>query len=122
MQHLYRAPTWHPRPPPRWVPLPSSINTSATTLTFTVSGGTSLSSLKGAVFAEVTPDLWTAPIKQFANETTDGSGVCSIDITGLGRTVGDLVAVVLTNSDGTSTAGGTQSATRRFFYIVGTCS
>ena len=97
-------------------------STAATTLTFTVSGGTSLSSIKGAVFAEVTPDLWTAPIKQFANETTDGSSVCTIDITGLGRTIGDLVGIVLTNSDGTSTAIGTQSATRRFFYIVGTCA
>lgn len=99
--------------------LPSTV---ATTLTFTVSGGTSLSSLKGAVFAEVTPDLWNAPIKQFANESTDGSSVCSIDITGLGRSIGDLVGVVLTNSDGSSTSGGSQSATRRFFYIVGTCS
>ncbi len=122
MSHLYRAPTWHPRPPPRWVPLPSAASTVATTLTFTVSGGTSLSSLKGAIFAEVTPDLWTAPIKQFANETTDGSGVCTIDVTGLGLTIGGLVGVVLTNSDGTSTAGGTQSASRRFFYIVGTLS
>lgn len=97
-------------------------STVATTLTFTVNGGTSLSSVKGAVFSEVTPDLWTAPIKKFANETTDGSSVCTIDITGLGKSIGDLVGVVLTNSDGTSTAVGTQSATRRFFYIVGTCS
>ena len=97
-------------------------STAATTLTFTVSGGTSLSSLKGAVHSAVTPDLWGAPFKQFANETTDGSGVCAIDISGLGRTIGDLVSVVLTNSDGTSTAIGTQSATRRFFYIVGTCA
>lgn len=94
----------------------------ATTLAFTVSGGASLSSLKGAIFAEVTPDLWTSPIKQFSNETTDGGGVCTIDITGLGRAVGGLVGVVLTNSDGTSTAVGSQSATRRFLYIVGTCS
>ncbi len=122
MQHLYRPPTWHPRPRPKALPPISSVNTSATTLTFTVSGGTSLTSLKGAVFSQVTPDLWTSPIKQFANETTDGSGVCSIDITGLGRSIGDLVAVVLTNSDGTSTAVGSQSSTRRFFYIVGTCS
>lgn len=122
MSHLYRAPTWHPRPRSRWLPPVSSVSTVATTLTFTVSGGTSLSSLKGAVFAEVTPDLWTAPIKQFANETTDGSGVCTIDVTGLGLTIGGLVGVVLTNSDGTSTAVGTQSSTRRFFYIVGTLS
>lgn len=122
MQHLYRPPTWHPRPRPKGLPPISSVDTSATTLTFTVSGGTSLTGIKGAVFSQVTPDLWTAPIKQFANETTDGSGVCSIDITGLGLTVGALVAVFLTNSDGTSTAGGTQSASRRAFYIVGTCS
>lgn len=122
MEHLYRAPTWHPRPRPRWVPPVSATSTVATTLTFTVSGGTSLTSLKGAVFAEVTPDLWTAPIKQFSNETTDGSGVCTIDVTGLGQTIGGLCGVVLTNSDGSSTAVGTQSATRRFFYIVGTFS
>ena len=87
-----------------------------------MSGGLSLTSLKGAVFAEVTPDLWTAPIKQFSNEATDGSGVCTIDVTGLGQTIGGLCGVVLTNSDGSSTAVGTQSATRRFFYIVGTFS
>ena len=98
-------------------------STAATTLTFTVSGGTSLTSVKGAVFAATTPDGWNVgAFKVFSNETTDGSGVCIIDITGLGRTIGDLVAVVLTNSDGTSTAVGTQSASRRFFYIVGTCS
>lgn len=122
MQHLYRPPTWHPRPRPKGLPPVSSINTSATTLTFTVNGGLSLTSLKGAVFSQATPDLWTAPIKQFANETTDGSGVCSIDITGLGVTIGALCAVVLTNSDGTSTAVGSQSATRRFAYLVATAS
>ena len=122
MQHLYRAPTWHPRPRPRWAPPVSATSTVATTLTFTVSGGTSLTSLKGAVFSQVTPDLWTAPIKQFSNGTTNGSSVCSIDVTGLGLTIGNLCGVVLTNSDGTSTAVGTQSATRRFFYIVGTLS
>lgn len=122
MQHLYRPPTWHPRPRPKGLPPISSVNTSATTLTFTVSGGTSLTGLKGAVFTQATPDLWTAPIKNFDNETTDGSGVCSIDIAGLGVTIGALCAVFLTNSDGTSTAGGTQSSTRRALYVVATAS
>lgn len=121
-QFLFRQPTWHPRLRRKGLPPASSPSTSATTLAFTVSGGASLSSLKGAVFSQATPDLWTAPIKQFSNETTDGSGVCSIDITGLGLTIGDLVGVVLTNSDGTSTAAGTQSATRRFAYLVATAS
>lgn len=97
-------------------------STAATSLTFTVSGGVSLSSVKGAVFTAQTPDSWGVPVKQFANETTDGSGVCTIDVTGLGITIGDLLAVFLTNSDGSSTAIGTQSATRRAFYIVATAS
>ena len=100
----------------------TEVGVALTVEAVTVSGGTSLTSLKGAVFSQVTPDLWTAPIKQFSNGTTNGSSVCSIDVTGLGLTIGNLCGVVLTNSDGTSTAVGTQSATRRFFYIVGTLS
>lgn len=95
----------------------------ATTVSFTVSGGVSLSGVKGAVFDQVTPDLWAAPVKKFANGTTDAAGLCTIDVTGVtARRIGELGSVFLTNCDGTSTAAGTQAATRRGFYIVATFS
>lgn len=94
----------------------------ATTVTFTINGAVSLTGLKYAVFEGVTPDLWVAPIKKGANETTDGSGVCTIDVTGVtARRIGELGSVVVTNADGTAT-GGSQAATRKAALYIGVFS
>lgn len=94
----------------------------ATTFTFTIDGGLNLAGLKYAVFEHVTPDLWEVPIRKGANETSNGSGVCTVDVTGLTtRRVGELGSAFATNSDGTAT-GGAQSATRRAVYHVGAFS
>lgn len=91
----------------------------ATTFTFTLNGGNSLTGLKYAVFDQVTPDLWTAPAKKAANGSSNGSGVVTVDVTGLTtRRIGELGSVFVTNSDGTAT-GGSQAATRRGSYYVG---
>ncbi len=94
----------------------------ATTFTFAVNGAVSLTGLKYAIFEEVTPDQWVAPIKKGADETTDASGVCTVSVAGLtARRVGELGSAFVTNSDGTAT-GGAQAATRRATYYVGAFS
>lgn len=94
----------------------------ATTFSFTLNGGNSLTGLKYAVFDQVTPDLWAAAIKKAANGSSNGSGVVTIDVTGLtARRIGELGSAVVTNSDGTAT-GGAQAATRKAAYYVGAFS
>lgn len=94
----------------------------ATTITFTITGATSLTGLKWAVFEGLTPDAWVAPIAKGAAESTNASDVCTVSIAGVTtKRVGDLACVVVTNSDGTAT-GGSQAATRRFAYYIGVCA
>jgi hypothetical protein len=94
----------------------------ATTFTFSFNGGNSLTGLKYAVFDQVTPDLWVAPVKKASNGSSNGSGLVTIDVTGLSsRRIGELGSVFVTNSDGTET-GGAQAATRKAAYYVGAFS
>jgi len=94
----------------------------ATTITFTITGATSLTGLKWAVFEGLTPDAWVAPIAKGAAESTNASDVCTVSIAGVTtKRVGDLACVVVTNSDGTAT-GGSQAATRRMAYYIGACA
>lgn len=63
----------------------------------------SLTDLKWAVFNQTTPDLFTAPIATGSAETTDESGNLVIDLTDLGLTVGTIVWLIVTNSNGNPT-------------------
>lgn len=83
-----------------------AINATSVTLTLTTDGSTpaaSLSSLKWAFFDEATPDGFTAPAAQGAVESTDGSGVLVLDITGSTLYDGDTGWLIVTDSDGTTT-------------------
>lgn len=92
----------------------------ATTFTLTVPAMASLTGLKYALFDQVTPDLWAAPIKKAVNLSFNGSGVATIDVTGLtARNVGELGGLIITNSDGTATSVGSQAATRRGCLYIG---
>ncbi len=71
----------------------------------------SLSSLKWAWFDEVRPDLFVAPTDQGSAETTDGSGVLTVDLPNSSRGSGQVGWLVVTNSDGTTT----QSPAHRAF-------
>ena len=79
------------------------------TITLTTDGSTpaaSLTNLKWAFFDQATPNLFTAaPSAKGAVETTDGSGVLTITITGTALRVGDIGYLIVTNSDGTVTQG-----------------
>ncbi len=96
-------------------PFSSFIGVPATsvTLTLTTDGSTpaaSLSSLKWAFFDEATPDGFTAPAAQGAVESTDGSGVLVLDITGSSLYEGDTGWLIVTDSDGTTTQSPTHKA------------
>lgn len=74
------------------------------TLTLTTDGSTpaaSLTGLKWAFFDQVTPDLFVAPTAKGAIETTDGSGVLVIPVTGTSLIAGQTGWLTVTNSDGT---------------------
>lgn len=64
---------------------------------------TNLTGLRWAVFANVSPDLFVAPIAKGATGVTDASGVLSVNITGLGIPVGTTLALAIYKGDGTST-------------------
>ncbi len=79
---------------------------TAVTLTLTTDGTTPAASLTGlqwAFFDQVTPNLFAAPVAQGAVESTDGSGVLVLDITGSALAPGAVGWLVITNSDGTTT-------------------
>ena len=59
----------------------------------------SLSGLKWALFAETTPDLFTTAIAK-GIATTDGSGVCAINITGSGLASGVTAGLVVFQGTG----------------------
>lgn len=61
-----------------------------------------LTGLKWAVFANITPDLFVAPIAKGALGTTNASGVLSVDITGKGIIVGATVGLIVFKGDGTA--------------------
>lgn len=78
---------------------------TAVTLTLTTDGTTpaaSLTGLKWAFFDQVTPNLFAAPVAQGAVESTDGSGVLVLDITGSALAPGAVGWLIVTNSDGTT--------------------
>lgn len=79
---------------------------TSVTVTLTSDGVTpraGLSGLKWAFFDQATPDLFGAPVAQGAIESTDGSGVLALDITGSALSAGDTGWLVVTDSDGTAT-------------------
>lgn len=68
--------------------------------------------LKWAVFQEVTPNLFTAPVAQgSAAAITGGTGTCTLDISATDLDAGATAWVDLSNSDGTTT----QSPLASFF-------
>jgi len=78
---------------------------ASVSITLTTDGTTpaaSLTGLKWAFFDQVTPDLFAAPVAKGAVESTDGSGVLVLDITGSALAPGAVGWLVVTNSDGTT--------------------
>ncbi len=76
MEHLYRPPTWHPRPRPRWLP---PVSSTTTILAITTDA---LVDEAGAARASYTVD-WIEAVRlsdkvrvaTWTNQTTNGSGV-----------------------------------------------
>lgn len=63
-----------------------------------------LSNLKWAWFDFATPNLFTAaPTDKGTTESTDGSGVCTIDLPNTALTSGQIGWLIITDSDGTTT-------------------
>lgn len=84
-----------------------TVNAAALTVTITLTtDGTtpaaSLTGLKWAFFDQVTPDLFLAPVAKGAIETTDGSGVLVIPITGTSLIAGQTGWLTITNSNGSA--------------------
>lgn len=82
--------------------------TLASSVTLTLENGAgapaaSLSSLKWAFFDQATPDSFAAPVAKGAAESTDGSGVLVVDITGTDLDAGANGYLIVTNTDGTTT-------------------
>lgn len=82
--------------------------TLASSVTITLEDGAgapaaSQTSLKWAFFDQATPDLFVAPVAKGASESTDGSGVLVVDITGTDLDAGSNGYLVITDSDGTTT-------------------
>lgn len=80
----------------------------ATSITLTLtSNGTApvpgLTGLHWAFFDEALPSAFTAPAAQGSVETTDGSGVLVLNITGSTLNAGDTGWLIVTDSDGTTT-------------------
>lgn len=76
---------------------------TSATLTLTTGAGVplpGLSGLKWAFFDAATPDLFAAPAAKGAVESTDGSGVLVLDITGTTLIPGQTGWVIVTDSDG----------------------
>jgi hypothetical protein len=76
----------------------SSIN-----LTLTTNGTTpaaSLTGLKWAFFDQATPDALAGPVAKGVAESTNGSGVLNVDITGTTLSPGGVGWLIVTNSDG----------------------
>jgi len=90
-----------------WTILAAMATTVSVTLT--TDGSTpaaSLTGLKWAYWDVLTPDLMTtAPLVKGSAETTDGSGVLTVAITGTTKRVGEVGYLLVTNSDGTTTQG-----------------
>jgi hypothetical protein len=63
----------------------------------------SLTGLKWAFFDQVSPGSFLAPTAKGTTESTDGSGVLSINVTGTALTSGQIGWLVVTDSDGTTT-------------------
>jgi hypothetical protein len=76
----------------------SSIN-----LTLTTNGTTpaaNLTGLKWAFFDQATPDALAGPVAKGVAESTNGSGVLNVDITGTTLSPGGVGWLIVTNSDG----------------------
>lgn len=85
---------------------PARTPASVVNLPLTLDGSTpaaSLSGLKWALFAETSPAMFSAPVSKGTAETTDGSGVLSLDISTSDIDAGATAWLVVTNSDGTTT-------------------
>lgn len=75
-------------------------------LTLTSDGTTpaaALTGLKWAFFDQVTPNLFVAPVAQGAIETTDGTGLLEINVSGTTLSAGQTGWLTITDSDGTVT-------------------
>lgn len=93
---------------PPLIPLATSV-----TLTMTTDGtipASSLTGLKWAFFDQVNPGSFVAPVAQGTTESTDGSGVLVLNITGSALNAGDIGWLVISNSDGTTTQSPAASA------------
>lgn len=90
-----------------WTILAAMATTVSVTLTTDgTTPAASLTALKWAYWDVVTPDLMTtAPLVKGSAETTDGSGVLTVTITGTTKRVGEVGYLLVTNSDGTTTQG-----------------
>ena len=62
-----------------------------------------LTGLKWAFFDQVTPNLFAAPTAKGTGESTDGSGVLVVDVTGSALSSGQTGWLIVTDSDGTTT-------------------
>lgn len=77
---------------------------TSVTLTFENRAGTlqaNLTNMKWAFFDQASPDLLLAPVAKGAVETTNGSGVLVLDITGSTLLPGAVGYVIFSNTDGT---------------------
>lgn len=84
---------------------PSLTVTKLISVTLVNASGTpqaSLSSLKWAWFDQVNPASFTAPTASGSAGTTDGSGVCTVNVYGSSLTSGQVGWLLVTNSDGTT--------------------
>lgn len=90
-----------------WTILAAMATTASVTLTTDgTTPAASLTGLKWAYWDVLTPDLMTtAPLVKGSAETTDGSGVLTVTITGTTKRVGEVGYLLVTNSDGTTTQG-----------------
>lgn len=82
--------------------------TLASSLTLTLENGAgapaaSLTGLKWAFFDQPTPDAFLAPVAKGTTESTDGSGVIVVSITGTDLDAGANGYLIVTDSDGTIT-------------------
>lgn len=78
---------------------------AATSVTLTLTNGAGvplpgLTGLKWAFFDQASPNLFSAPVAKGSVESTDGSGVLVLDITGTMLSPGQVGWVIVTDSDG----------------------
>lgn len=81
----------------------AELTATTVTVTLTTNGSTpaaSLTGLRWAFFDQPLPNNMVAPVAKGTGETTDGSGVLVLDITGTALVVGAVGWLIVTDSDG----------------------